>query len=306
VYVTVLTPTYNRANTLPRTFEGLLHQTFRDFEWLIIDDGSSDGTDALVKDMIARAPFPVRYQWQRNEGKHMAVNNGVRMATGEFLVIVDSDDWLLADGLHTLCSAWHTIPEPRNYAEVRALCVDPTGNLAGGTFPSHPFDSDSFDLRFKHGITGDSVGMWRTDVLREFPFPDGFSGTLVLESLIYHRIATKYKTRGINAVVGGKEYQQDGLSATNPKRVLEQAGALRLYNKEIVHMRRPLPIWLSLRTYILWLRFSMISRASLIGEMRDAPDRRLFVVALPVAAMLASRDLLRARMRRQQRHAIRA
>ena len=92
--ITVFTPTYNRAYTLKRLFESLQDQTFRDFEWLVVDDGSTDNTQELLADMQDNATFPMRVFRQENSGKHIAINLGAREAAGEWFFIVDSDDSL--------------------------------------------------------------------------------------------------------------------------------------------------------------------------------------------------------------------
>ena len=74
---TVFTPTFNRAYTLPRVYESLKSQTFKNFEWLIVDDGSSDGTADLVKMWQNEGALTIRYFYQINRGKHIAINRGV-------------------------------------------------------------------------------------------------------------------------------------------------------------------------------------------------------------------------------------
>ena len=109
--VTVLTPTYNRASTLGRQYESLLAQSFRDFEWVIVDDGSEDDTQALVKSWADDGKLEIRYRSQANRGKHVAVNRGgVEMARGEFTTIIDSDDFFAPNGLELLVRHWDEIP----------------------------------------------------------------------------------------------------------------------------------------------------------------------------------------------------
>src|SRR2546423_7154708 len=117
---TVLTATYNRAHLLPRVYESLCAQTFRDFEWVIVDDGSTDGTRELVSSW--HEDFPIRYFWKPNGGKHTAVNLGVQEAAGQFIVILDSDDRLIPDTLERLDYHWKQIPDPRQFAFLVCLC----------------------------------------------------------------------------------------------------------------------------------------------------------------------------------------
>ena len=101
--ITILTPTYNREGTLRKLFESLQKQTSKDFEWIVIDDGSKDNTEALVKEFIDKAEgYPVTYLKQENSGKHVALNNGIGKAQGELIFIVDSDDWLSDNAVETI------------------------------------------------------------------------------------------------------------------------------------------------------------------------------------------------------------
>ena len=102
---TICTATYNRAHTLNRTFDSLMCQSEKDFEWLVIDDGSTDKTDALVRKWQAIAPFPIRYEYQPNQGKHIAVNLGAAKARGELFIIADSDDEFPSNALEILANA---------------------------------------------------------------------------------------------------------------------------------------------------------------------------------------------------------
>ncbi len=83
IKVTVFTPTFNRGNVLYRVFESLCAQTFKDFEWIIIDDGSNDNTKELVNSYILQNNFPIVYRYQENSGKHIAMNRAVEIARGD-------------------------------------------------------------------------------------------------------------------------------------------------------------------------------------------------------------------------------
>ncbi len=108
----VFAPTYNRAHTLPRLYSSLCEQTFKDFEWIIVDDGSTDETAEVVKPWLKAAPFRVRYFWKPNGGKHTAINRGVQEAVGRFLAISDSDDWYVPQALDRFIHHWNEIPTP--------------------------------------------------------------------------------------------------------------------------------------------------------------------------------------------------
>ena len=100
--LTVCTPTYNRAHTLPRLYESLVRQTSQDFEWLVVDDGSTDNTRELVDGWVAEGRIRIRYVYKENGGKPSAHNLGVRMAAGELFFCVDSDDYLTDNAVEVI------------------------------------------------------------------------------------------------------------------------------------------------------------------------------------------------------------
>src|SRR5260370_38611217 len=107
---TVFTPTFNRRHTLLRLFESLQMQTLRDFEWLVVDDGSTDGTSELMRELEQRGWFPLRYYCQANRGKHVASNLAVDLSAGELFPILDSDDRPLPPTPSPLCRPVHAVP----------------------------------------------------------------------------------------------------------------------------------------------------------------------------------------------------
>jgi glycosyltransferase involved in cell wall biosynthesis len=213
---TVFTPTYNRAHTLPKVYASLQTQTFRDFEWLVVDDGSTDATRTLVESWIAEEKFPIHYCYQKNGHKKTAINHGVREAKGELFLILDSDDEIPSDALKILIEAWQTIPETKRhlFAGVTGLCVDQKGKLVGSTFPQDVYDSDSISIRYEAKVEGEKWGFNTTAIMRQFPFPEDIQG-LVPEALIWNRIARHYKMRFINQVVRIYHDEVDSISRSS-------------------------------------------------------------------------------------------
>jgi len=103
---TVFTPTFNRAHTLHRVFDSLVAQTYRDFEWIVIDDGSTDDTQSLIKLWQQQADFPIHYHYQVNSGKHIAYNYAVKLAHGELFLVIDSDDGFVVNALESMLYWW--------------------------------------------------------------------------------------------------------------------------------------------------------------------------------------------------------
>ena len=213
--ITILTPTFNRAHLLPRLFESLTHQTDFNFEWLVIDDGSTDGTsDLFAGKTFLSAPFPIRYYQQENGGKHRALNAGVKQAKGDFIFIADSDDWLLPQsvaivGLHT-----SAIADDNIFAGVAGLDVFDDERIVGTGLPQDIIDCNAMDIRYRYHVDGDLKEVFKTTVLQEFPFPEIQDEKFCPEQLVWFRIAQKYKLRYFNTPIYVAEYQPNGITAS--------------------------------------------------------------------------------------------
>ena len=191
---TVFTPTFNRAHTLHRVYESLKAQTYRDFEWLIVDDGSTDNTRKLVEQWQQENLFPIRYLYQENSGKHIAFNRGVREAKGELFLTFDSDDSCVPQALERFKYHWDSIPEDKKekFSAVTALCINQEGEQIGNSFPFEVTDSDSIEIRTKYGVVGEKWGFQRTEVLKMFPFPEIPGEKFITEGIVWNRLSRQY------------------------------------------------------------------------------------------------------------------
>lgn len=205
---TVFTPTFNRAEVLPRVYECLLLQTFKDFEWLIVDDGSTDTTSSLVRSWISDSLswFPIRIIHQRNQHKKVAHNRAIQEANGELFLTLDSDDECTPNALERLAHHWFSIPnhERSKYSAVTVLCMDEYGEVIGDYFPCRTFiDSNPLDMYFKHKVRGEKWGFQRTDILLQYPFSENAARVpgYVPEGMIWMSIARKYKSRYVNEIL---------------------------------------------------------------------------------------------------------
>lgn len=208
--ITVFTPTYNRAHLLGRLYESLCAQRFTDFEWLIVDDGSTDGTASLVQSFIAERRIDIKYLSQRNGGKHRAINHGVGQAKGELFFIVDSDDYLPADSLQSIATEYAKCDS--SMGGVAGLDATDGGKVIGSGLAQEFIECNSMEIRFKHHVTGDLAEVFKTSVMREFPFPEIDGEKFCPEALVWNRIALKYNLRYFNKVIYIAEYQDGGLT----------------------------------------------------------------------------------------------
>jgi glycosyltransferase involved in cell wall biosynthesis len=293
--VTVITPTYNRSRVLRRLYESLCRQTSQSFEWLVIDDGSTDETPQLLAAWTRHAPFPLRWVREANAGKHIALNAAYERIATPYVAMMDSDDWYTDDGLEVLVRHWDAIPgaQRHEFASVEGTTVYPDGTPTMARFPSDVFDCDALTMTTRYGLRGDTMGMFRTDVLISYPFPE-YEG-YVIEGLVWNRIAARYRTRFVNEVVAFKEYQPDGLSDWTAAKVISAARGFRQFNEELLWSPIRLPMAQRLRAYANFVRFSSHTRLSFRCQARSCPRRTLWLATAPVGIALAHRDRWRAR-----------
>jgi glycosyltransferase involved in cell wall biosynthesis len=278
---TVFTPTWNRAHTLPRVYDSLRAQTLQDFEWVIVDDGSDDGTEAVVRGWMAGGDIAIRYEYQPNRGKPSAVNRGAALARGDLFAILDSDDTLTPDALERLHEIWASIPDDRRpaFSGVTVHCVDPGGSIIGDPFPADPLDAHPWQLT----VSGEKWGCHRTAVVRAYPFPIFAGEQYVPEGLIWNRIGHTYLIRFRN--VGLRRYAPapGGVTAHIRTVLIRNPRGAALYYREVLGL--PLPArshWRAAAQYGRWTLHAGRSPAALVA---DAPRRGLVVLALPLACV---------------------
>jgi glycosyltransferase involved in cell wall biosynthesis len=182
---------------------------------VVVDDGSKDHTKEVLASFAQdeQAFFPIRCFYQENGGKHRAINHGVREAKGELFFISDSDDKLPPDALENVAKVYEDIKEDNSFAGICGLDGTFEGKVIGSGLPQEVIDDTSVAIRFKHRVTGDMKEVFRLSVLKEFPFPEIANEQFCPETLLWNRIATRYKLRYFNKIIYLAEYQEDGISA---------------------------------------------------------------------------------------------
>jgi len=290
-FFTVFTPVYNRRNTLYRVWDSLQDQTCRDFEWIIVDDGSTDGVEDLLAQYQQQATFPITIIRQPNQGKHVAWNRAVDISKGELFLPADSDDSFVPTTLDRFRTAWESIPaqERGRFSGVNCLCIDPeTRSVIGQPYPQDRMVSDNLELCFRFGIMGEKWGVIRTDLLRQRPFPV-IPGSCYPMTYLWFGFARDYRVLCINEVLRHYYHDQPNhISASD--RSIGRAAA----------QRRHFGCW-HLNTnwdYLAKVRWGRIKAAagtarasiecrngivSTLQELRGLHRRLLFLAMLPVA-----------------------
>ena len=295
--ITVFTPTYNRGNLLNRLYQSLCKQNYKEFEWIIVDDGSLDDTSSIVNIIQDKHPcgdFSILYYKKENGGKHTAVNMGIQKAHGDLFFIADSDDILPSNALLIIAKVWEQTKDDRSIGGICGFDGDINDDSIIGTgFPKEVhllnielsnhinigyIDATTRDVRFKLKVDGDMKEVFRTSVLREFPFPEIKGERFCPEVLVWNRIASKYKLRHINKIIYLVEYQQDGITSAITRSRMNSPIASTMTYAEMLDYNISLK-W-KIRSAINYWRF----RYCIKNKALKAPD----VVSMETSMMIVS------------------
>lgn len=211
--ISVFTPVYNRAYIIHNLYESLCNQTSKDFEWLVVDDGSTDHIEELVREWMNESKINIVYHKKKNGGKHTAINEGVKLARGEAFLIVDSDDYLCNDAIEFILPRFDGVCCDDSIAGIAVLKGRREDEVVG---QSPLFDQyvDATNLeREQYGLNGDKCNVFKTEVLKEYPFPVFEGENFMTEAVVWDKMAYDgYKMRWFNKIVYLCEYLEDGLS----------------------------------------------------------------------------------------------
>lgn len=209
--ITIFTPTYNRAHTLLRTYNSLCQQTCKDFEWLIIDDGSTDNTREVVEKWICNSDFKIRYIYQENQGMHGAHNTAYKNITTELNTCIDSDDYMPFEAVENIITFWRE-NRSNKYAGFIGLDQREDGTIIGSSFPPEMKQTTLMDF-YANGGKGDKKLVYRTDIVKQYPEYPLFEGERYVGlAYKYMLIDQDYKLLTLNKPLVIVEYQADGSS----------------------------------------------------------------------------------------------
>lgn len=209
--VTVFTPTYNRAYLLPQLYNSLCRQTSKDFVWLIIDDGSTDTTKALVSSWQIENKIDILYHYKENGGMHTGHNAAYRLIETPFNVCIDSDDYMPDDAIEIINRETQTLSD--DFSGLVGLDANKQGQIIGSRIPEHVTHCKLNELYTKHGVTGDKKLVYRTELIKKYPeYPEYEGEKFVPLDYKCLLIDQDYNLKPINEVLCIVEYQLDGSS----------------------------------------------------------------------------------------------
>jgi glycosyltransferase involved in cell wall biosynthesis len=276
-FLTVFTPTYNRAHTLGRTYESLFKQKCKEFIWLIVDDGSTDQTKELVRKWQKQDNgFEIQYIYKENGGMHTAHNTAYANIHTELNICIDSDDKMASDAVEKIKVIWEQIRD-KNYAGIIALDSDFNGNIIGKSF------SDDMRETTLGGYYADKKLIYRTDVINSVPEYPVFSGEKYVGLVYkYTLIDQKYKLYVLKDVVCEVEYQPEGSSETMWKQYLQNPRGFAFLRKTA--MIYPISKKRLIRDCIHYCSSSQISGNR--NYIKESPRKLLTVLCTPLGRVL--------------------
>lgn len=282
IELTVFTPAFNRAHTLPRTYQSLLQQDCKDFIWLIIDDGSTDGTADLVRQWQGLDNgFEIQYIHKTNGGMHTAHNVAYENIHTELNVCIDSDDCLAEGAVQFILDFWHTKGSTQ-YAGIVGLDADMSGCIIGTKFPVD-IQETTLNGFYASGGKGDKKLVYRTDIMKNLPPYPVFEGEKYV-SLGYKYLLCdqKYLLLTTNQVLCNVDYQPDGSSATMFRQYLCNPKGFAFIRK--VHMQYGTS---RKRIFIECIHYCS---SSIIAKnkhfIKESPRKFQTVLALPLSIVL--------------------
>ena len=230
--LTVFTPTYNRRELLARAYKSLTKQTVKDFVWLIVDDGSTDHTDDAVKKWIDEGIIPIRYHYRENGGKMRAHNTGVSLCDTELFLCLDSDDWLVEDAAESLLHAYEDAGREYKGSKPIGGVVAHKGKSRDEILGSSDFPDTGVSTLYglyQRGFSGETTLMFRTEVLKRFPFPEIEGEKYVPEDYIYDKIDAVCVLAVLPRIITVCEIVDGGYTDNAKKLRRENVNAFYLY-----------------------------------------------------------------------------
>lgn len=231
----ILTATYNRAKCLPKLYESLIKNKSSNYEieWLIMDDGSKDETENLIKDYIAKNEIEIKFFKQQNQGKMTAINNLAQYVTGEIWIECDSDDYFTDGAFDKIKDLYEKNKERKDIYAFAFLKIDQNGNNMGNTFKKE--ETTMFDLYFKEGGTGEKALAFITEVRKKYRYELEHNERFVTEARMYHKMDKDYKMICNNEYMMVCEYQEEGYTKNINKEFVNNPFGYYMYFYEILN-----------------------------------------------------------------------
>jgi len=286
--VTIFTPTYNRARLLVDAYNSLKNQTCKDFEWLIIDDGSIDNTKTVVDSFIEDHVIDIIYIYQENRGQYFAHNTAINNAKSELFAFLDSDDYYAQNTIERILYFFDQIKDDNDFAGVAGLKANRKGIVVGTPCNYNVLRCSILDYRYKFKIKGDRFECFKTDLVKKYPFPE-FEGKFVPNALIWNRIGSLKKLLYFGEIMSFYEFSADSMSKDIIRNRQSTPDAYLLHYSEL--SRYKIPLYYKLRAIVNFWRFAPYSTIKFEEKILKVGIYKS-IFCLPVGYFMYLKDVL--------------
>lgn len=281
-------PYLQSGGGLQSLWDSLQKQTVKDFEWLVVDDGSTDGTKNLITQLQENSDFPIRYIYKSNGGKHTALNVGIQTICSELTFIVDSDDCVTDDAVESILKIHQKYRSQNNICGYAFLRAFPDGKVNGKKFDVNEKIGSYIDVRVNGDDTGaDKAEVFKTHCLKEFPFPEYPNEKFLGEDLVWVRMARKYEMVHINKAIYVGNYLEDGL--TNNRRKHNIASPIGCMHRAEEFMESDLKTRYRIKGGLQYIVYGRFAGVKVVDLIRKSRHKVLATVCTPGGLFLHSR-----------------
>lgn len=281
-------PYFQSGGELQSLWDSLQKQTVKEFEWLVVDDGSTDGTKNLITKLQEKSDFPIRYIYKSNGGKHTALNVGIQTICSELTFIVDSDDCVTDDAVESILKIHKKYRSQNNICGYAFLRAFPDGKVNGKKFDVNEKIGSYIDVRVNGDDTGaDKAEVFKTHCLKEFPFPEYPNEKFLGEDLVWVRMARKYEMVHINKAIYVGNYLEDGL--TNNRRKHNIASPIGCMHRAEEFMESDLKTRYRIKGGLQYIVYGRFAGVKIVDLIRKSRHKVLATVCTPGGLFLHSR-----------------
>ena len=280
--LSILTATYNRANFLPKLYESIKENLKYNItpEWIIIDDGSIDDTKNIVQSFKDENKVIIKYLYQKNSGKMAAINEAVKMATGDLMVDCDSDDYFVNNSFEIIENNAEKILNNEKFYGLVFLKREENGKISGKEFKQKEYITTMFDLYFKEDIGGEKILVFNTKIRKNFKHELEENEKFVTEARMYHKMDEKYKLIAINEFIEQGSYIEDGYTKNINKTFKSNPYGYYMYFKELLEKNMK-GVKFSKRLYVIkhYILFSYLTGNKFnTNVIKDLLNKFLYII----------------------------
>jgi glycosyltransferase involved in cell wall biosynthesis len=289
---TVFTPCHNSARHVDRPFNSLRNQTVKDFEWLVIDDGSTDDTPSLLRDFARQADFPVRIITNETN-KHLAYtcDLAAKEARGELFVRIDSDDEIYPEAIEEFRTLWDSLSNDKT-AGIWCHVTDQHGKMLGRRFPDPIATANYFDYFFPYLMDAEKFHCHKTSILRQFPL-DKYDIAFVHESFCWMEMSTRYDfiflDKPLRKYFIEPENAQSLMKSPREKNATITKIMYRQWLNRYLRFPKNVPLYWKLRFHFAYAFYGLLDKEGfwpLIKNVKPMQSRFLVILMFPVARLL--------------------